>query len=81
MPVPEIDNEILRALYKVDMDVAKAYDTIMTAQQLINEMFPIKFTQRAHEIVQSGCFYIAGRDRHYRPVLVATPAIMQAMDP
>lgn len=50
VPVPEIDNEILRALYKNQMDVAKAYDSIMRDQELISEMMPIKFTQRAHEM-------------------------------
>lgn len=81
VPVPEVDNEILRVLHKNYMDVTTAYDNIVSTIKLKNELFPLKFTQRTHDLVMSGQSYIGGRDRHYRPYFVVRPDIMNRHTP
>lgn len=46
-------------------------------QQTLNkEVYPLKFGAKHDELLKKGVMYIGGRDRHFRPYIVARPAIL-----
>lgn len=79
--MPEIDEEVMKALHKYSMNIQKSYDSLIALEKLRQDIMPIAFTQRVHEIIQSGFIYIGGRDRQFRPYLVITPARMFSLSP
>ena len=80
-PIPEIDAEVLRALHKYSMNITKAYDSLIAVEKVRQQYLPLAFTQRVHEILQTGFQYIGGRDRHYRPYIVIVPHKMFTLSP
>lgn len=71
----------MKALHKYSMNIQKSYDSMIAVEKLRQDILPLAFTQRVHEILQSGFIYIGGRDRHFRPYLVITPAKMFQLSP
>ena len=68
--IPDRDEEILRNLYARKMDHQAAYEAIMEKQKYQLNHFPLKCSLNVLKMLQEGIFYIAGRDRNYRPLVV-----------
>jgi hypothetical protein len=68
--IPEGDNEILRNLYARGMDCKKAYDAITEMQAFRRDNFPWKVSPVVRSMLEQGIFYLQGRDRHLRPIVV-----------
>ena len=48
---------------------------------MMDERLPVKVTHRVFELINNGVLYVAGRDRHYRPIVVFQPRVIFQMDP
>ena len=68
--IPDRDEEILKILYGSNFDFQNTFDTIIEKQKWQNENFPITIDLNLMEMVESGLFYIHGRDKHLRPIVV-----------
>jgi hypothetical protein len=73
LPPHFIDNErkILRYLQASKFDYQKTFDAIcnfMEWEQKLPELDAI--SQRVMNVIQSGCIYVYGRDKYYRPTIV-----------
>jgi len=79
--IPERDEEVLRALYARKMDPKAAYEAIIAKQQFMNDTFPITPTDNVRRMLEEGVFYLAGRDKHFRVVMVVSVDKLQKMKP
>ena len=53
------------------MNVSKAYESCLAKVNFQIEKLPFKIDSVVFDLFNQGFFYICGRDRYYRPVLVA----------
>ena len=67
--IPDHDREILKLLYSKKMNVAKAIVALKARIEFRKASFPVEVNSKVFEYLNSGCFYIAGRDRNYRPII------------
>jgi hypothetical protein len=51
-------------------DIKTTYDAIIAKQKYQIENFPYKISSGVFDLLNQGVMYIAGRDRHYRPIVV-----------
>ena len=62
--------------FKIDKAGEKLFKHFAWLQTLPNEP---KLTNHTLKLLQSGCFYIFGRDKYYRPCLVMDAAVMHRL--
>ena len=64
------DREILKLLYSKKMNILKALDALKARVLFRKTSFPVEVNSKVFEYLNNGCFYIAGRDRNYRPIII-----------
>ena len=63
------------------MNVEKAFDAIIMKEEALAAMFPLKVNAKVAGMLDAGAIYVAGRDRHFRPVLCVRPALILGAKP
>ncbi|KRX11221.1 CRAL-TRIO domain [Pseudocohnilembus persalinus] len=60
----------LRFLYANKFNIDKTIETIDKHQQWRNEILPLKITDTAMELIQTGAIYLHGHDNRFRPIII-----------
>ena len=76
-PIDWEESDSLRVLQGCSFDITKSVEKISkVAQWQYNEkLYPIYLTENIHRILNSGFFYVHGRDNRYRPIIIINPKI------
>jgi hypothetical protein len=53
----------------------------MASKEYAKNNYPLKLTASIKRIIESGAFYVHGRDKHHRPIMVIRVARFQALNP
>ena len=81
LAVPANDEEIMRVLYARKFKNKIAYDTLVASHQFEAENFPYKIREGVRTMIEQGIFYLAGRDKCFRPVYVCQISKLLQMKP
>lgn len=79
--VPDDEIEVFRFYQARKWDIQSAYDMLMAKEKLKTSTWPMMVNEKTLEILRKGFFYIAGRDRCLRPIVVVNPNIIFSMSP
>ena len=65
----------MRVIYSLRFDVTKVIDELEIYSKHLDKFWNINLTRNMMTLLDSGLYYIHGRDRSLRPIVVFTPEI------
>lgn len=79
--VPDDDIEVFRFLQVKKWDIKGTYDMLVAKAQLLAQTLPWTINESSLQILRNGFFYLSGRDRQLRPIVVVRPISLFNMKP
>ena len=79
--VPDDDIETFRFFQAKKWDIKGTYDMLVEKGRLKTETLPMMINEKTLDIMRKGFFYIAGRDRCLRTIVVCNPSVIFTMKP
>jgi hypothetical protein len=74
--IPANIQDCFRYLQAKLWDNQKAYDMLKARSEMLTANFPLTVNEKMTKMIHEGLFYVAGWDKHNRPILVLQPKVM-----
>lgn len=81
LKVPSDDVQVLRFLQNKQFNYSKAHAALVGKTAMMAQYLPGQVTEKVKNVLESGCFYLSGRDKCYRPIITINAAKIFSFKP